>query len=85
VKVRTDAIRALAEKLVGKFTNRKDDDGKKVQGVFKASKLTQADWDEFDDVVRELKAARAAAEDAAIAAALAEEANNALANEVFAA
>jgi hypothetical protein len=39
----------------------------------------------FDDVVRELKAARAAAEDAAIAAALAEEANNALANEVFAA
>ena len=80
-----DAIRALAEKLVGKFTNRKDDDGKKVQGVFEASKLTQADWDEFDDVVRELKAARAAAEDAAIAAALAEEANNALANEVFAA
>ena len=80
-----DPVRAIAEKLVGKFPSRKDDDGNKVQGVFKATDFTQDDFNHFEDVLRELKAARAAAEDAAIAAALAEEANNALANEVFAA
>jgi hypothetical protein len=61
-------MKALAEQLVGKFTTRKDDNGDKVQGVFKASKFDQSDWDNFDDAVRELKAARVAAMSAAAAA-----------------
>jgi hypothetical protein len=77
------AMKALAEQLIGKFTTRKDDNGDKVQGVFKASKFDQSDWDNFDDAVRELKAARVAAMSAAAAAEAATAAENALANEVF--
>ena len=78
-----DAMRALAEQLVGKFTTRKDENGDKVQGIFKASKFDQSDWDNFDDAVRELKAARDAAMSAAAAAEAEAAAENALANEVF--
>jgi hypothetical protein len=78
-----DTVRNLAEALVGKFTQRKDKDGNKVQGVFKASKLDQEDWDRFDDMVRELKAARIAAGDAALSAAAEAKAENDMANEVF--
>jgi hypothetical protein len=78
-----DAMRALAEQLVGKFTTRKDENGDKVQGIFKASKFDQSDWDNFDDAVRELKAARVAAMSAAAAAEAEAAAENALANEVF--
>jgi hypothetical protein len=60
-----DEIRALAEALVGKFTTRKNDEGERVQGVFKPSDFDAEDWVRFDNIVRELKAARAAAEDAA--------------------
>lgn len=82
-EVDKDSVRALAETLIGKFTQRKDKDGNKVQGVFKASKMDQEDWDRFDDIVRELKAARIAAGDAALAAAAETKAQNDLANEVF--
>jgi hypothetical protein len=78
-----DAMKALAEQLVGKFTTRKDENGDKVQGIFKASKFDQSDWDNFDDAVRELKAARDAAMSAAAAAEAEAAAENALANEVF--
>ena len=73
----------LAETLIGKFTTRKDDDGNRVQGVFKASKFEQEDWDRFEDAVRELKAARLAASDAAAIAAAEEKRTNDMANEAF--
>lgn len=78
-----DQMVALAETLVGKFTTRKDDDGNRVQGVFKASKFEQEDWDRFEDAVRELKAARLAASDAAAIAAAEEKRTNDMANEAF--
>jgi hypothetical protein len=78
-----DPMQAMAEALIGKFTSRKDENGQREQGVFKPSKFEQEDWDRFEDAMRELKAARAAASDAAqIAAAEAERVNNE-ANEVF--
>ena len=78
-----DKVAALAEALVGKFTTRKDDQGNRVKGVFKPSDLEQADWDRFEDLVRELKAARTAAADAGAIAAAEQAAVNAAANEVF--
>jgi hypothetical protein len=78
-----DPMVALAEALVGKFTTRKDDDGNRVQGVFKASKFEQEDWDRFEDAVKELKAARKASSDAAAMAEAAVKTENALANEAF--
>ena len=78
-----DKVAALAEALVGKFTTRKDEDGNRIKGVFKASDLEQSDWDRFEDLVRELKAARAAASDAAAHAAAQQAAVNDAANEVF--
>ena len=80
-----DKVAALAEALVGKFTTRKDDQGNRIKGVFKPSDLEQADWDRFEDLVRELKAARVAAADAGAIAAAEQAAVNAAANEVFAA
>jgi hypothetical protein len=80
-----DKVQGLAEALIGKFTTRKDEDGNRVKGIFKASDLEQADWDRFEDIVRELKAARAAAADAGKLAAAEQEAINNAANEVFAA
>ena len=67
----------------GKFTSRKDENGNRVPGVFKPSKFDQSDWDRFEDAIRELKAARAAAEDAAKQAEADERRANELANEVF--
>lgn len=78
-----DPMVALAETLIGRFTSRKDENGSRVQGVFKPSKYEQDDWDRFEDAIRELKAARIAASDAAAAAKASEEQSNALANEVF--
>ena len=78
-----DPMVTLAETLIGKFTTRKDDDGNRVQGVFKASKFEQEDWDRFEDAVRELKAARIAASDAAAIAAAEEKRTNDMANEAF--
>jgi len=78
-----DKVAGLAEALVGKFTTRKDQDGNRVKGVFKPSDLEQADWDRFEDLVRELKAARVAAADAGAIAAAEQAAVNAAANEVF--
>ena len=78
-----DKVAALAEALVGKFTTRKDDQGNRIKGVFKPSDLDQADWDRFEDLVRELKAARTAAADAGAIAAAEQAAVNAAANEVF--
>jgi hypothetical protein len=80
-----DKVAALAEALVGKFTTRKDQDGNRVKGVFKPSDLEQTDWDRFEDLVRELKAARVAAADAGAIAAAEQAAVNAAANEVFSA
>ena len=80
-----DKVAGLAEALVGKFTTRKDDQGNRVKGVFKPSDLEQADWDRFEDLVRELKAARVAAADAGAIAAAEQAAVNAAANEVFSA
>ena len=80
-----DKVAALAEALVGKFTTRKDDQGNRIKGVFKSSDLEQADWDRFEDLVRELKAARVAAADAGAIAAAEQAAVNAAANEVFSA
>jgi hypothetical protein len=78
-----DKVAGLAEALVGKFTTRKDDQGNRIKGVFKPSDLDQADWDRFEDLVRELKAARVAAADAGAIAAAEQAAVNAAANEVF--
>lgn len=60
-----DGIRALAEKLVGRFTTRKDEDGNRVQGVFKPSDYNEADFERFADIVRELQGARKASQEAA--------------------
>lgn len=79
-----DRMKELAETLIGKFTTRKDENGNRVEGVFKASKFEQEDWDRFEDYVREFKAARAAAADAAAVAKAKEQAANDEANEVFA-
>ena len=78
-----DSMVALAETLIGKFTSRKDENGNRVQGVFKPSKFEQEDWDRFEDAVRELKAAREAAQDAAKQAEADAQRANDLANEVF--
>jgi hypothetical protein len=78
-----DPMVIMAENLIGKFTTRKDDDGKRVQGVFKPSKYEQEDWDRFEDAMRELKAARAAASDAARQAEIEAQKANDMANEVF--
>lgn len=78
-----DPMRVLAEALIGKFTTRKGEDGQRVQGVFKPSKFEQEDWDSFEDHIRELKAARAAAEDAGKQAEADAKRANDLANEVF--
>lgn len=78
-----DPMRVLAEALIGKFTTRKDENGQRVQGVFKPSKFEQEDWDSFEDHLRELKAARAAAEDAGKQAEIDAKRANELANEVF--
>lgn len=78
-----DPMIGMAEALIGKFTTRKDDAGNRVQGVFKPSKFDQSDWDRFEDAIRELKAARAAAADAAMQAEADERRANELANEVF--
>ena len=78
-----DPMRVLAEALIGKFTTRKDENGQRVQGVFKPSKFEQEDWDSFEDHIRELKAARAAAEDAGKQAEIDAKRANELANEVF--
>jgi len=60
-----DELLAIAEKLVGKFTTRKDEDGNRVPGVFKSSDFTERDFERFDNILRELKASRSAAEKAA--------------------
>ena len=78
-----DPMRVLAEALIGKFTTRKDENGQRVQGVFKPSKFEQEDWDSFEDHIRDLKAARAAAEDAGKQAEAEAKRANDLANEVF--
>lgn len=78
-----DKVQGLAEALIGKFTTRKDEDGNRVKGVFKPSDLDQADWDRFEDLVRELKAARTASADAGAIAAAQQAAVNDAANEVF--
>jgi hypothetical protein len=78
-----DPMQTMAEALVGKFTSRKDDDGNRVQGVFKPSKYEQEDWDRFEDAMRELKAARVAASDAARQAEIEAQKANDMANEVF--
>ena len=78
-----DPMQSMAESLIGKFTSRKDENGQKVQGVFKPSKFEQEDWDRFEDYLRELKAARTAAGDAAKQAEADEQKANELANEVF--
>ncbi len=78
-----DVMRQMAEALVGKFTTRKDENGQKVQGVFKPSKFEQSDWDQFEDYMRELKAARQAAADAGARAEADERKATELANEVF--
>tara|TARA_R100001460_G_scaffold49940_1_gene88261 strand:- start:307 stop:1002 length:696 start_codon:yes stop_codon:yes gene_type:complete len=50
----------LAEQVVGKFSSKKDDKGNRVQGdVFKDG-LTDEELDEFENAMRELKAARTA-------------------------
>lgn len=67
-EVEKDEMRLLAEKLVGKFTTRKNDAGERVQGVFKPSDFNEDDWNHFDDMVRTLKAARKEAQEAAAAA-----------------
>ena len=78
-----DPMRELAETLIGKFTNRKDDEGKKVKGVFKPSKYDESDWDRFEDIVRELRAARIKGSEAAADAEEEVERQNNLANAVF--
>ncbi len=78
-----DPMVAMAEALVGKFTTRKDENGNRVQGVFKASKYEQEDWDRFEDAMREMKAARKAAGDAVKIAEAAARAESDEANEVF--
>jgi hypothetical protein len=74
-------VRAFAEKLVGKFSTKMTDAGNEVEtSDFRASKLSDDDIDnaiaEFEDAIRELRAARAAAAAAANDAAADAEAEN---------
>ncbi len=73
-----DAMMQIAEKLIGKWTTRKDENGNAEKGVFKPSSYDQSDWNRLDDCIRELKEAREAAEVAAKEAALKAEAETAL-------
>ena len=66
----------LAEQVVGKFSTKKDENGKQVQGdVFKDG-LDDDELDEFQNVMRELMAARKAYRDTEAAKAAAAEAEN---------
>lgn len=78
-----DTIRALAEKLVGKFTTRKNEAGERVQGVFKPSEFEEADFERFQNVMRELMAARQASQEAAAKAEANLAAQNAEMDEVL--
>jgi hypothetical protein len=78
VKGESDKSKAqrLAEQVVGKFSTKKDEDGKQVQGdVFKDG-LDDDELDEFQNVMRELMAARKAYRDTAAAKAAEAEAAN---------
>ena len=68
----------LAEKVVGKFSNKKDENGKMVQGDVFRDGLDDEELDEFQNVMRELMAARKAYRDtdAAKAAAKSAESEN---------
>lgn len=73
--------RAFAEKLVGKFSTKMTDAGNEVEtSDFRPSKMSDDDIDaaiaEFEDAIRELRAARAAAAVAANDAAADAEAEN---------
>ena len=66
----------LAEQVVGKFSTKKDENGKQVQGdVFKDG-LDDDELDEFQNIMRELMAARKAYRDTEAAKAAAAEAEN---------
>ena len=66
----------MAEQVVGKFSTKKDENGKQVQGdVFKDG-LDDDELDEFQNVMRELMAARKAYRDSAAAKAAEAEAAN---------
>ncbi|MEK9767962.1 MAG: hypothetical protein VW683_03475 [Betaproteobacteria bacterium] len=78
VKGESDKSKAqrLAEQVVGKFSTKKDENGKQVQGdVFKDG-LDDDELDEFQNVMRELMAARKAYRDTAAAKAAEAEAAN---------
>lgn len=78
VKGESDKSKAqrLAEQVVGKFSTKKDENGKQVQGdVFKDG-LDDDELDEFQNVMRELMAARKAYRDSAAAKAAEAEAAN---------
>ncbi len=64
----------LAEKVVGKFSNKKDENGKMVQGDVFRDGLDDEELDEFQNVMRELMAARKAYRDTAAAKAAADSA-----------
>jgi hypothetical protein len=78
-----DAMHQLAEKLIGKFTKRKDDDGNVIQGVFKPSKFDAVDWARFYDHVEVMKAARLEGEEAAKEAAKKKEEENVEINDAM--
>ena len=68
--------RLLAERVVGKFSSKKDENGKIEQGdVFKDG-LDDAELDEFHNEMRELMAARQAYRNAEAAKAAADQAAN---------
>ena len=78
VKGESDKSKAqrLAEQVVGKFSTKKDENGKQMQGdVFKDG-LDDDELDEFQNVMRELMAARKAYRDTAAAKAAETEAAN---------
>jgi hypothetical protein len=78
IKGESDKSKAqrLAEQVVGKFSTKKDENGKQVQGdVFKDG-LDDDELDEFQNVMRELMAARKAYRDTAAAKAAEAEAAN---------
>jgi len=78
VKGESDKSKAqrLAEQVVGKFSTKKDENGKQVQGdVFKDG-LDDDELDEFQNVMRELMAARKAYRDTEAAKAAEAEAAN---------
>src|SRR6056300_1449134 len=62
----------LAEKVVGKFSNKKEENGKMVQGDVFRDGLDDDELDEFQNVMRELMAARKAYRDTAAAKAAAD-------------